>query len=188
MYIGVVNDQSVLIILKFKMSLPYSFRKAIPNDIPAIWAILKDAIQRRKEEGSNQWQDGYPNVEIVSQDIEKGTGFVLVEGAIVVGYTAVLINDEPAYNEIKGTWLTTGDFVVYHRVAIAQTHLGKGLAKQLLQHIENFARENSIQSVKVDTNFDNHAMLRLFDSFGYVYCGEVFFRGSARRAYEKVLS
>jgi hypothetical protein len=39
----------------------------------------------------------------------------------------------------------------------------------------------------VDTNFDNLPMLNIFEKLGYTYCGEVYFRGSARRAYEKVL-
>ena len=169
------------------MQTNYQFRKAILTEIPAIWEILKEAIQRRKEEGSNQWQDGYPNPEVIQKDIENGQGFVLTDQETIVGYTAVLINDEPEYEKIIGKWQTHADFVVYHRVAIAPNYLGKGLAKKMLTCIEEFAIENNIYSVKADTNFDNKPMLALFEKLGYKYCGEVYFRGSARRAYEKVL-
>ena len=74
-----------------------------------------------------------------------------------------------------------------HRIAIAQEYLGKGLAKEMMKFIEKFAIQNNIYSVKADTNFDNLAMKKSFEKAGYIYCGEVFFRGSARRAYEKVL-
>lgn len=167
--------------------MEYSFRKALPIEIPRIWEILQQAISRRKNDGSNQWQDGYPNPEVIKADIEKGNGFVLVDGAEVVGYCAVLINDEPEYERIVGKWLTNEDFVVFHRVAIAEEHLGKGLAKKMIQHIEGFALENNIHSVKADTNFDNKAMLSIFEKLGYTYCGKVYFRGSERRAFEKVL-
>jgi hypothetical protein len=30
-------------------------------------------------------------------------------------------------------------------------------------------------------------MLKLFEKLGYQYCGEVYFRGSARKAFEKVI-
>jgi hypothetical protein len=30
-----------------------------------IWIILQQAIARRKADGSNQWQDGYPNPEVI---------------------------------------------------------------------------------------------------------------------------
>ena len=52
----------------------YHFRKADATDISEIWAILQQAIIRRKNDGSNQWQDGYPNPDVVKNDIEKGYG------------------------------------------------------------------------------------------------------------------
>lgn len=163
------------------------FRKAQIEDIPAIWTILEGAIARRKADGSNQWQDGYPNPEVVKKDIDKGYGYVLLDNNEIVGYCAIMINDEPAYKDIIGAWLTDGDFVVYHRVAISENHLGKGLAKKMMASIEDFARAHNIFSLKVDTNFDNLAMLSILEKAGYQYCGEVVFRGSPRKAFEKVL-
>lgn len=168
--------------------MQYAFRKANADDAVSIWNILKDAIRRRAEEGSNQWQDGYPNPDVVKRDLDNGYGYVLTDKGKVIGYCAIIINDEPEYDRLKGKWLTTGDFVVFHRVAIAESHLGIGLATHMLREIEAFARRNSIPSVKADTNFDNKPMLRLFEKLGYTYCGEVVFRGSPRMAFEKVVS
>nr|WP_295871966.1 GNAT family N-acetyltransferase [uncultured Chitinophaga sp.] len=163
------------------------FRKATTADADQIWQILEKAIARRKAEGSDQWQDGYPNPAVVAHDIANDHGYVLTAGDKIAGYVALLINDEPAYTDIKGKWLTDGDFVVYHRVAISDDFLGQGLAQKMLQHIEDYARDNHISSVRADTNFDNAGMLRIFEKLGYVYCGEVFFRDAARKAFEKVL-
>ena len=168
--------------------MEYTFRKADIEDINPIWNILEQAILRRKEDGSNQWQDGYPNPDVVKKDIENGVGFVLIDDNKIIGYSAVIINDEPAYEGIEGKWLTNGDFVVVHRMAISADYLGKGLSAQIMTHIEQFALNNNIKSIKVDTNFDNPAMIRIFEKLGYVYCGEVYFRGSARKAFEKVLN
>ena len=166
----------------------YHFRKAKLSEIAPIWEILQQAIIRRKEDGSKQWQDGYPNPEVVQKDIEQGEGFVLVNGETIIGYSAVLINDEPAYAEIEGNWLTNDDFVVIHRVAISEKYLGKGFAKIIIKNIEDFALSNNIYSIKADTNFDNIAMIKIFENSGYAYCGEVYFRGSSRKAYEKILA
>lgn len=163
------------------------FRKATLQELPQIWEIIKGAIKRRKEDGSNQWQDGYPNPDVIKNDIEKNVGFILKFDEEIIGYCAILVNDEPEYENIKGTWLTNGDFVVFHRVAIATGYLGKGLAKKMMDYIEDYALAQNIYSLKADTNFDNFAMMKIFDKAGYVYCGEVYFRGSARKAYEKVL-
>lgn len=168
--------------------MEYTFRKAKVTEQSQIWEILQGAIRRRKEDGSKQWQDGYPNLEVVQKDIEEGVGYVLTEGEKVIGYSVVMVNNEPEYARIEGQWLTNDDFIVIHRVAVSEAYLGKGLAKKIFGLIEELAVSKNIYSIKVDTNFDNGAMLAIFEKLGYVYCGEVYFRGSARRAYEKVLA
>lgn len=167
--------------------MDYCFRKATTDDIHQIWEILQSAILRRKADGSNQWQDGYPNLDVVAKDVEKQVGYVLATEDRVIGYVAILINDEPAYTQIEGHWLTNSDFVVLHRVAVSENFLGKGIAQELFRKAEELALRNNIYSIKVDTNFDNIPMLRVFEKLGYVYCGEVHLRGNARKAFEKVL-
>lgn len=165
----------------------YNFKKADNSNIPEIWNILQNAIIRRKNDGSNQWQDGYPNPEVIKKDIEKGYGYILTDGETIIGYSAILINDEPEYLKIEGSWLTNADFVVFHRVAISEKYLGKNLSQKIIEFIEDFARKNNIQSLKADTNHDNFAMMKIFEKSGFTFCGIVHFRGSPRRAYEKVL-
>ena len=103
----------------------YHFRPAKYSEASQVWQILKDAIKRRKKDGSNQWQDGYPNMEVVKSDIEKKIGFVLTQNDTVIGYTAVIINDEPDYINIEGRWLSDQDFIVYHRVAVSEKFLAR---------------------------------------------------------------
>lgn len=167
--------------------MSYAIRLATLEEVPHIWEVLQQAIARRKADGSNQWQDGYPNLEVVTVDVNKGIGYVALQEERIVGYTALLVNDEPEYGHLKGAWLTDTDFVVFHRVAVANDFLGKGVAKALFAFIEAYTRSQNIHSIKADTNFDNAAMLHLFHSLGYEYCGEVYFRGSPRKAFEKVL-
>ncbi len=164
------------------------FRKANPEEADEIWKILQQSIERRKLDGSQQWQDGYPNLNSVKSDIERDAGFVLTEKNKIASYAAVILNDEPAYENIEGQWFSDGDFFVVHRVAVSDEFAGKGYATEIMKNIESFALANGINSIKVDTNFDNPAMLRIFEKLGYIYCGEVFFRGSARMAFEKILS
>lgn len=168
--------------------MEYTFRKAKAEEQNEIWKILEGAILRRKKDGSDQWQDGYPNPSVVENDIKKGNGFVLLDTQEnILGYAAILINDEPEYANIKGKWLTNEDFIVMHRVAISDQYIGKGLAQTMLKYMEEYALSNTIYSIKADTNFDNAGMLKIFEKMGYTYCGEVTFRGTPRKAFEKVL-
>ena len=167
--------------------MDYHFRPAKYSEVSQIWQILKDAIKRRKKDGSNQWQDGYPNMEVVKNDIENKIGFVLTQNDTIIGYTAVIINDEPDYINIEGRWLSDQDFVVYHRVAVSEEFLAKGMAKKMIKLIEKYALSKNIYSLKADTNHDNIPMMKIFEKLGYSFCGIVYIRKSPRRAYEKVL-
>jgi GNAT superfamily N-acetyltransferase len=162
-------------------------RKAILSDAQFIWEILQQAIEQRKRDGSEQWQNGYPNEQTVFDDLSKNYGYVLLDKGTVIAYAAVIFEEEPAYTEIRGKWLTHGDYAVVHRVATSNSVKGKGIATHLFKMIDGLCLEKKIYSIKVDTNFDNVPMLKILDRLNYSYCGEVFFRGAARKAYEKVL-
>ncbi|MDQ8012749.1 MAG: GNAT family N-acetyltransferase [Flavobacterium nitrogenifigens] len=162
-------------------------RKAVLSEIPVIWEILQDAIEQRRLDGSTQWQDGYPNELSVKNDIENGNGYVLTENESILCYAAIMFDKDPAYENIEGKWLTDGDYTVVHRVAVSKLAKGKGIATKLFEKIEILSVENNIYSIKVDTNFDNVPMLKILDKLKYTYCGEVYLRGSARKAFEKRL-
>lgn len=164
-----------------------SLRKANFSEIPQIWEILQDAIEQRRLDGSTQWQDGYPNELSIKSDIENGYGYVFTEDESILAYAAIIFDKEPAYENIEGKWLTDGDYTVVHRVAVSKLAKGKGIATKLFESIEGLSVENNVYSIKVDTNFDNTPMLKILDRLKYTYCGEVYFRGSARKAFEKRL-
>ena len=169
------------------MNSETKLRKAEIDDRDVIWGIIQQSIERRKQDGSTQWQNGYPNLGTVESDIAKGFGYVLtVDGEIAV-YAALILNDEPAYSTIEGAWLSDGEFVVVHRVAVDGKFAGQGMVKKLFDHIEDFTKSHGIQSIKVDTNYDNMAMLKILESKGYSYCGEVLLAGEMRKAYEKII-
>ena len=171
------------------MNVNYSIRLATTHDVLAIWAILQQGIAKRKAEGSTQWQDGYPNIDVVTADVLKGEGYVVCTNlGVIVAYMAVSANIEPAYQALQQGWLTYHEpYVVIHRLAVCQTPKITGLASWMLAQAEVLAKSFRVKSIKVDTNFDNAPMLHLFKKHGYSYAGEVYFRGSARMAFEKVL-
>jgi GNAT superfamily N-acetyltransferase len=162
-------------------------RQAHISEATAIWAILEHAIEQRRLDGSDQWQNGYPNLTIVESDIENGHGYVLEENGQIIAYAAIIFDTEPAYNTIEGAWLSSGPYVVIHRVATAKAVKGRGLATELFNLIEDLALSKNTYSIKVDTNFDNLPMLKTLAKLGYTYCGEIFFGGASRKAYEKLL-
>lgn len=163
------------------------FRKADSKDKTDIWEILQQSIERRRADGSTQWQGGYPNPGTVENDIQKGYNYVLTMNDKIIATAALIFNNEPTYDVIDGAWLTHDDFLVVHRVGVSDEVAGKGYATKFFRFFEDFARENKTYSIKVDTNFDNLPMLKILKKLGYTYCGEIQVRDGARKAFEKVL-
>ena len=165
----------------------FNLRKAQESDVEMIWKILQHAIERRKLDGSDQWQNGYPNVQSIKDDIENGVGYVYENEEKIACYAAIIFDIEPAYEIIDGKWKSSGKYAVIHRVAVSKDFAGQGIATQLFLEIENFVKSQDYFVIKVDTNFDNLPMLKILEKLKYEYCGKVYFHGSERKAFEKIL-
>ena len=94
-----------------------NLRKAKQSELAIIWEIIQYAIEQRRLDGSQQWQDGYPNINTVQEDLEKGYAYVMEDNGMVLLYAAIIFGKEPAYEIIEGKWLTHDDYAVLHRVA-----------------------------------------------------------------------
>ena len=162
-------------------------RKAAFLEAPVIWEILQQAIYQRKKDGSKQWQNGYPNEQTVHNDITNGNAYVLIDDEVIIAYTAIIFGVEAAYSDLQGRWLSNDNYAVVHRVAASNLVRGKGVATHLFKMIEDVCIEQKTYSIKVDTNFDNVPMMKILDKLNYTYCGEIFFSGAPRKAYEKLL-
>ena len=105
----------------------------------------------------------------------------------VIAYGAVVFDGEPAYDAIEGAWLTDGEYVVLHRMAVADGEKGRGVATEFMRRVEAMACGRGTGSMRVDTNFDNRYMLRMLGRLGFVYCGKVRYRSGERLPFEKTL-
>lgn len=164
-----------------------SLRSATTADISAISVILKMSVARMLAEGKKQWDEDYPNETHVHADIDNGVGYVLESNGEILGYAAVIFTGEPAYTRLNGKWLTEDDYVVVHRLAISQNVRESGMGTVFMNAIEDYARRLGIKSFKIDTNFDNFAMLGLLKKLGFVYCGDIEYPRGSRMAFEKTI-
>lgn len=165
------------------------FRKAEMDDFAAIWSIVEGAVRRLGAAGVDQWQHGYPNRATIAQDLADEIGYVLTWEERVVAYGTVLFTGEPAYAAIDGEWLTPldTDYVVVHRLCVAEAALGQGLGRHFMEQVEQLAAGH-VTSFRVDTHGDNPIMHNLLQQMGFRCCGIVYFESRYLVAYEKVLS
>lgn len=152
-----------------------------------IMEIIAQAKAQMRREGRTQWDENYPTEADIMADIRRSDGYVLVHENVIVAYGAVVFTGEPAYSALRGRWLSDSPYVVLHRLAVADEVKGKGIATMFMQKVENLASERGVRSFKVDTNYDNAPMLRVFSRLGFTFCGEISYEHGTRQAYEKLL-
>jgi len=166
----------------------YEFRRATMTDTERIMQIIAQAKAQMKRLGSHQWQEGYPATHDIVSDINRQTAYVLCLNQSVIAYASISLDGEPAYNDLNGDWLSDQQYVVVHRLAVADEMKNRGVATYFFHRIEQYALACNVHSFRVDTNFDNHYLLSLLQKTGFVECGEVVYdrgRGS-RKAFEKL--
>ena len=165
------------------------FRKAVESDINNIMNIIKQAQDYFKEHGINQWQDNYPNFEIVRNDIVNKNGLVLLKDDNVVGTVAVSFSGEKNYNSIyNGEWLSNHEYAVIHRIAIDSNYKGLELSSSIIKNIEEICLNKGVHSIKVDTHKDNLSMQKMLLKNGFQYCGIIYLEDKSERiAFEKIL-
>ena len=165
-----------------------TFRQANLQDFDACWRLIDTARWKMMADGRHQWTAEYPSRELIIADIKSGEAYVLTDEDDVKTYGVVAQNGEPAYEQSTAEWLTKGDYMVIHRLAVSPNARGKGLAKQFFQGVEAMCRQQNMHSIKVDTNHDNREMRGLLQRLGFVECGKIDYgpRGM-RLAFERVL-
>ena len=167
-------------------------RKSICRDTGALMALFEDARGTIAQLGIDQWQDGYPSLQVVDEDIALERSYAVIIDGQLCG-TFVLIEDgEPTYDKIyEGAWQTEAqhqDYVAIHRVAVSVAVRGKGISTSIVSYAEAHARALGRTSLRIDTHKGNVVMRRMLEKHGFRYCGVIYLEnGNPRVAYEKII-
>ncbi|MCR4825018.1 MAG: N-acetyltransferase [Bacteroidales bacterium] len=159
-------------------------RPAVPEDIPAILAVMEAAKGIMRASGNlHQWGEGYPAAEHLLADMAREGAFVIEEPGDIAGYFAFLASPEPTYDRIYGgAWLN--DSLPYHVVhRIASRPEIHGIFQDIMAF--SFAHDTNI---RIDTHRDNRIMQHNILKHGFTYCGIILLaNGDERLAYQRLL-
>lgn len=169
--------------------MSYIYRQADVSELDEIMRIYVSAQKYMEENGNPQWPAGFPGRRDVKGGILGGILYaVLCGGKIAAVFSAV--NYDGDYDGIVGKWLTGGNYLAVHRVAVADEFRGKGAGKYILNEAAvDLAKKRGRGSIRMDTHEKNKSMRGLLSGRGFTQCGtiELMRDGSLRIAYEKVI-
>ena len=77
------------------------------KDIPHVMEIIHMAQEQFCRMGIDQWQDGYPNEEVIRRDMNRRESYVAEKEGTVIGTAAISMEKEENY-EISGELTVSG--------------------------------------------------------------------------------
>lgn len=147
-------------------------RLAKKDDLSEIMKIIADAKAFLKSSGSPQWQNGYPNEQVILNDIQQQNGYVFIVGNKVAGFAAAIAGIEPTYQKIDGSWINNEDpYCTIHRFCFSSNFQGQGFAKIFIANIISLQYAAGIRNFRIDTHRLNVPMQTLVEHNGFNYRG-----------------
>lgn len=162
-------------------------RKVTENEILTALLFIEQAKAHLKEQGIDQWQDGYPNLESIKADVKADRGYFITAEGVPAGYLCLDFEGEPVYSQLDGRWECSTSYAALHRLAIGDSHRGTGVGKLAFAACETLCRGKGVCSIRVDTKDENTKMRHVVTGNGYKYRGDVWYDSCGKRmAFEKV--
>ena len=147
-------------------------RKANKEDLENIMKMYKSCVTGMLENGIDQWDDAYPNTEIISEDLNVGTYYVAeIEGAIIGGVN-IDKNQDTTYLALD--WEDKSDsFLVVHRLGVKEELWNKKIGKDLMLFTEKLVIEKGMKSIRLDTYSGNPKAMEFYRRLGYRELGTI---------------
>jgi len=155
------------------------------NQLPAVMALIKQAVAQMEKQQIFQWDDIYPDAVTIEEDIQTATLFGISEDQHLAGIVALNTVEPPEYEEIE--WYYQQPLIV-HRLCVHPNYQKKGIAKKLMQFAEAFARQNKYASIRLDTMVQNPIADNLYRKLHYAERGQVTFRKGQFVCFEKAIT
>lgn len=150
------------------------------QDLDKIMALYDIGRQTMRKNGNDkQWINGFPQKELIKNDIEKHISYVVTQDNQIHAVFALIFGEDPTYAYIEnGKWLNNEPYATIHRIA------SDGVLHGVVQFVTDFAKEK-INNVRIDTHELNKIMQHTVEKCGYKKCGIIYIEdGSPRVAFQ----
>lgn len=158
-------------------------RKATTKDIDIVLSLIDEGRKIMRENGNyNQWEEGYPKISTIENDISCGNSYLCIDKNKIVATFALVSGEDITYKKIyQGEWIdNTLPYFTIHRIASkAGSH---GIFKAIIEYCSNITN-----NIRVDTHRDNTIMQHNLIKHGFKYCGIIYIEnGDERLAYQRL--
>ena len=147
-------------------------RKATRADLNGIMRMYNSCVKGMLENGIDQWDDTYPNTEIISEDLNVGTYYVAEMDGTIIGGINIDKNQDDPYLALD--WEDKSDsFLVVHRLGVKEEFWNKKIGKDLMLFTEKLVIEKGLKSIRLDTYSGNPKAMEFYRRLGYSELGTI---------------
>ena len=146
------------------------FRKAVKDDFDNIKSLYWELIDQEQGDPSfPHWKKGiHPSDEMLHNSIGKEELYVLEDGGEIAA--CAIVNDEKVDGYADVPWQIDSDEVmVVHVLAVHPEQRGKGLARNLMEHIVGSERKAGKKALRLDVIENNTAAEGLYQKLDFRY-------------------
>ena len=150
--------------------------------------MYKSCVTGMVENGIDQWDESYPNDEIISEDLNVGTYYIAEIDETIIGGINIDNNQDDTYLALD--WEDKSDsFLVVHRLGVKQELWNKKIGKYLMLFTEKLVLEKGLKSIRLDTYSGNPKAMEFYRRLGYTELGTIDLKPNKDKYYcfEKII-
>jgi len=160
------------------------FRLALETEEDLINTMYNAVKIKGSIDGTSDWDDDYPNREILKDDLIKRCVYVLEQNGTIIA--AISIVDEKIdelesldWKEVKSCFLV--------RLCVAPEYQGKAIGEKMMRYVNAHAKGSGYGATHHLAARENKAAIRLYERMGYRNLGDIHVFGKEFVAYEMTL-
>ena len=147
-------------------------RKANINEYDSVLAFYYQLIDDMEDmEYRPMWQKGvYPDPKELQAALNNAELYIDEEDGHIIA--AMRVNHDATDGYEKITWAIDAskeEVTIIHMLGVSRAVQGKGIAKKMVQHVIDSAREEKQKAIRLDVLFGNIPANRLYESMGFQY-------------------
>ena len=161
-------------------------KKGTIENVNVIMSIIEDAIIDMESQSIFQWDNIYPNEDVISKDIYEENLYIYLDENIIKGFIVLNEFQDKEYEMIKWKYDAYKNLII-HILCINPKYKGQGIATTLIKFAEAFGEDNEYEAICLDSYIKNSNACRLYIKNGYEQRGIVTFRKGEFWCFEKKL-
>ncbi len=132
------------------------------DDLDIVFWLFEEAMELQGKNGYKVWSDIDKTALI--KDIENRLQYKILKGNDIVCIFSIQHRDPFIWRE------RNKDAAIYlHRIVVNPTFKGKKLFEKVLNWAKQFAKENNLKFIRMDTWAENEKIIDYYKSFGFEF-------------------